>query len=286
MGWDISYHPINPEEILAWYFQGLQDPYQVERLIQTFAVDDFNADKMQQLFAEGRKIPLQEVSEDFESTHGFFVAIVSSFLRDYTYLRGAAFSFVLESFPEARQYTTDWQTLVPPAWRQLPFANGLTGNYNVGVYLSPENLRHLQADYEIRPDLRAAVDQVFGEGTRELFWQTIDAALREDRGLLEATEVIEPNPQNLEASTGFGDLEHCRREGLQLYADIAHRQIQTTLQAWNAQESQVTREGQHVHLQQEAHGKTSAKTDGNDLHRGSLSQAPKKGWRRWLPFKK
>ncbi|WP_172437710.1 hypothetical protein [Acidithiobacillus marinus] len=43
MGWDITYHSITPAEMQSWYFQGLQDPDQIERLIQAFAVDDFNA---------------------------------------------------------------------------------------------------------------------------------------------------------------------------------------------------------------------------------------------------
>ncbi|MDD2749682.1 DUF805 domain-containing protein [Acidithiobacillus thiooxidans] len=276
MGWDITYHPITPEELQTWYFQAIQDARQPAQLIQAFPLDDFNADKLQQVFVEGRKTPIEGPWGHFERTHGFFAAIVASFLRDYTYLRGAAFSFVLEKLPDAVQYTTAWREIVPPQWQGLPFANRLTENYNVGAYLSPDNLRQLRADYATRPELQAAVDSVFGEGTLPLFWQAVDEALQHNRGLLEATEVIEPTPQDLSASTGYGDVQHCRPEGLHLYAEIAQRQLQEALRAFG--ESETTTATREVLSADPDHPEQGAKAT-----RASTPE-PKAatGWRRQL----
>lgn len=44
-------------------------------------------------------------------------------------------------------------------------------------------------------------------------------------GLLEATEVMEPDPISPNESTSYSNLYHCDRDGVYLYIDMAMKQI-------------------------------------------------------------
>lgn len=44
-------------------------------------------------------------------------------------------------------------------------------------------------------------------------------------GLLEATEVVEPDPISPNESTSYSNLYHCDRDGVYLYIDMAMKQI-------------------------------------------------------------
>ena len=48
-------------------------------------------------------------------------------------------------------------------------------------------------------------------------------------GLLEATEVVEPNPIRPNESTSYSNLYHCDRDGVYLYMDAASRQIEDAI---------------------------------------------------------
>jgi hypothetical protein len=63
-------------------------------------------------------------------------------------------------------------------------------------------------------------------------------------GLLEATEVIEPDPMNLNASLCYSNLFHCDTEGPLLYADIAMRQIAEAIAAHGKRDDAKTSAGE------------------------------------------
>lgn len=55
--------------------------------------------------------------------------------------------------------------------------------------------------------------------------KALTAAAELGVGLLEATEVVEPNPIAPNESTSYSNLYHCDRDGMYLYIDMAIRQI-------------------------------------------------------------
>ena len=53
----------------------------------------------------------------------------------------------------------------------------------------------------------------------------LTAAVELGTGLLEATEVVEPDPISPNESTSYSNLYHCDRDGVYLYIDMAMKQI-------------------------------------------------------------
>ena len=68
-----------------------------------------------------------------------------------------------------------------------------------------------------------------GLGLEEKGWKRLKKALTAaaelGTGLLEATEVVEPNPFHPNESTCYSNLFHCDRDGVYLYIDMAMKQI-------------------------------------------------------------
>ncbi len=68
-----------------------------------------------------------------------------------------------------------------------------------------------------------------GLGLEEKGWKRLKKALTAaaelGTGLLEATEVVEPNPLHPNESTCYSNLFHCDRDGVYLYIDMAMKQI-------------------------------------------------------------
>lgn len=221
MGWDITYHPVGAEEISSIYFNGLTDPSICQSVISRFGIDDFYAERLKSRFAEAR-----EIGRDvpFNKGHAFYVAIIAGFLRKHHYIRGGAFSFLADD-PIMSRYITEWQTLVPAEYRDLHFDNCLTENYCGGVYLSCESLKALRHDYDSDAHIRSKVDEIFSDGRLALFWKSVDEAIAQGLGLVEAAEVVEPNPFDLNSTSSLTNLFNCYPEGALLYADTAIQQI-------------------------------------------------------------
>ena len=89
-------------------------------------------------------------------SHGFYIAVVQGFFRDYYYTRGSGFSFLIEEKPEYARYFTSWEQVVPTAFPN-PAENQIIENYCAGVYLSPKQvvqlLRNLEQDPKVCEDL-------------------------------------------------------------------------------------------------------------------------------------
>lgn len=221
MGWDITYHPISKEEVHSIYFKGLQDLEHYKTIASQFGMDDFYTEQLKSRFAEARTI---EKDLPFNKGHAFYIAIISGFLRKHHYLRGAAFSFLADDKLMSR-YVSDWKQLVPEDFKNCVFDNRLTENYCGGVFLSNEALKALRSDYSCNSAVRDKLDDVFSHGRLDIFWRAVDDAIENDLALVEATEIVEPNPLDLNSTRSLTNLFNCYPDGALLYAEASLEQL-------------------------------------------------------------
>ncbi|WP_414492462.1 hypothetical protein [Stenotrophomonas maltophilia] len=221
MGWDITYHPIADSEIRDIYFRALEDVTLVNALQQQFLIEPFYMEQLQERIEEARSISAEV---PFEKGHALYLAIVAGHLRRHHYLRGSALSFFIDD-PVVARYFADWRQLVPPQWADAAACNHLRENYGGGVFITLDQLKQMRADYPVDNELRARLDELFSDGRLAVFWRVVDDAIAKGCGLLEASEVVEPNPMDLEASTSLSNLLNCAPDGALLYAEAAAAQL-------------------------------------------------------------
>ena len=150
--------------------------------------------------------------------------MVQGFFRDYYYTRGSAFSFLAEEKPEYARYFTPWAQVMPTAILN-PTENQIVENYCSGVYLSPDQVLQLLRDLEQDPKVLEDLEGLWSNGQLAVLKKALTAALESGVGLLEATEVVEPNPIHPNGSTSYSNLYHCDRDGVYLYIDTVSGQL-------------------------------------------------------------
>ena len=84
MGYDVSFHPISPEEMQEWYFgpltwvqQGREE--KVLALAAQYGMEDFYAEKYLDTLRVGAGTGPDEL---FDKSHGFYIAVIQGFFRD------------------------------------------------------------------------------------------------------------------------------------------------------------------------------------------------------------
>lgn len=226
MGYDVSFHPISPDEIQEWYFtpltwiqQGQEE--KVLALAAQYGIEDFYAEKYLDTLRVGAET---ESNELFDKSHGFYIAVIQGFFREYYYTRGSAFSFLLEEKPDYARYFTPWAQVVPTAFPN-PAENRIVENYCSGVYLSPDQVMQLLKDMEQDPKVCEDLERIWSNGQIAVLKKALSAAAELGAGLLEATEVVEPNPISPNESTSYSNLYHCDRNGVYLYMDLTMQQL-------------------------------------------------------------
>lgn len=226
MGYDVSFHPISPDEIQEWYFtpltwiqQGQEE--KVLALAAQYGIEDFYAEKYLDTLRVGAET---ESNELFDKSHGFYIAVIQGFFREYYYTRGSAFSFLLEEKPDYARYFTPWAQVVPTAFPN-PAENRIVENYCSGVYLSPDQVMQLLKDMEQDPKVCEDLERIWSNGQIAVLKKALSAAAELGAGLLEATEVVEPNPISPNESTSYSNLYHCDRDGVYLYMDLTMQQL-------------------------------------------------------------
>ncbi len=226
MGYDVSFHPISPEEMQEWYFtpltwiqQGQEE--KVLALAAQYGIEDFYAEKYLDTLRVGAET---ESNELFDKSHGFYIAVIQGFFRDYYYTRGSAFSFLLEEKPDYARYFTPWAQVVPTAFPN-PAENRIVENYCSGVYLAPEQVLNLLRDLEQENVVQKDLEEHWSNGQFAVLKKALSAAAELGVGLLEATEVVEPNPISPNESTSYSNLYHCDRDGVYLYIDTVSAQL-------------------------------------------------------------
>ena len=226
MGYDVSFHPISPDEIQEWYFtpltwiqQGQEE--KVLALATQYGIEDFYAEKYLDTLRVGSET---ESNELFDKSHGFYIAVIQGFFRDYYYTRGSAFSFLAEEKPGYGRYFTSWDQVTPVSFPN-PIQNRIIENYCSGVYLSRDQVTQLLRDLEQEPKVMEDLGGVWSDGQLAVLKKALTAAVELGAGLLEATEVVEPNPIRPNESTSYSNLYHCDRDGVYLYIDTVSTQL-------------------------------------------------------------
>lgn len=114
--------------------------------------------------------------------------------------------------------------MAPPALPN-PAENQIIENYSSGVYLSPEQVTQLLKDMEQDPKVLEDLEGRWSNGQLAVLKKALSAAAKSGVGLLEATEVVEPNPISPNESTSYSNLYHCDRDGVYLYIDAVSGQL-------------------------------------------------------------
>ena len=185
-------------------------------------MEDFYAEKYLDTLRVGAGT---EPGELFDKSHGFYIAVIQGFFRDYYYTRGSAFSFLVGQKAEYARYFTPWDQVTPTAFPN-PAENRIIENYCSGVYLSPNQVAQLLRNMEQDPQARAELEELWCSGQLAVLKKALTAAVELGLGLLEATEVAEPNPIRPNESTSYSNLYNCDRDGVYLYMDTVSRQLE------------------------------------------------------------
>jgi hypothetical protein len=230
MGFDISFHPIAESELKEWYFDVLEDETKIDALGERFEIEAPFVDKYKELMRIGRATAPDEI---FDKTHAYYAAVAQGFFRPYFYIRGAAFTFVIDDNLDYVRYVKPWEAILGYEIAQ-PVMNRIIENYCGGVYIPPDSVAQLLADIETDEEIRANVSEVFSEGTLDVFLKALRYAKEHGLGLLEAAEVIEPNPLDLNDSICYSNLYNCDTDGPLLFAEIAAQQIAEAIAIDNA----------------------------------------------------
>ncbi|MEP0213947.1 MAG: hypothetical protein ABJD66_12065 [Cellulophaga sp.] len=220
MGWDISYHPINEKQINSWYFDVLDNQNLINTLAEEHSLDDFYKDK----YIDIIKVALETSKEDsFDMTHGYYVAVVQGFFNKYFYTRGAALSFLEQPFFE--KYYKKWDQIIDQDKYSNNISNSISTNYSSGVYIPANMVVQLLQDYDTNAEVKSELDNLFSYDRIIVFLKALNYAKEHNLGLLEATEVVEPNPMDLNKSACYSNLFNCDLEGALLYQQAALEQL-------------------------------------------------------------
>ncbi len=236
MGFDVSWHPISQREMHRWYFDRLPemrrgDSSGLEAVLERYdpgkekGHQGFCRKSYREMLVQGTKIG---PDEPFSKTHGFILAAVQGLFRPYYYTRGGAFSFLIAEYPELAAYTLPFEEIVGEQFPG-PLESRITENYSGGVYIPEDQIPRLASAYlsgKIRPQL----EECFGN-TLPVFLKALGHAGKEGLGLLEATEVVEPNPLDLSATSCCSYLINCDPEGVMLYSETVKAQLDTAIRA-------------------------------------------------------
>ncbi|MDR2705552.1 MAG: hypothetical protein LBC02_07210, partial [Planctomycetaceae bacterium] len=217
MGYDISYHPISPEEMRRWYFEPIKDDTALEHLAVT---EQVNIEILREAFNNYRQYLSEEPQTNlFEKKHGYLLAAAQGLFRSYFYNRGCLLTSLLENHRKTFQkYFISLRDLVPEEYRSLKFSNGIEENWCGGAYLSAEGVVQLEYDIRHNADVALKLLQEFAPDGLRILLKALHYAKENKQGLLEATEVISP-PLNTAATNidkaelDFDDNEEDIKEG-------------------------------------------------------------------------
>ena len=224
MGFDISYHPISKAQMKLWYFERLHEVENenydmIHKLGRESGVEECFIEK----YIETMKVAIEDKQDIFGKTHIYYLAVVQGFFQKYFYTRGTPISFLIEENPDIEKYITSWRDIKPDFINCL-VTDSLAGNYSGGIYISPKQVKQLLSDLNHNNYINEIFNKFFATNI-SVFINALKYANEHDLGLIEASEVVEPNPIDLNNSICYSNLLNCDIDGALIYRDIALKQI-------------------------------------------------------------
>lgn len=190
MGYDITYHPASEADIQQVYFNQLAANSVADGRLNLLSADD--RQRYLSIIEQGKQV---KNTEHFDTTHGYFAAIALGFFQKYYYIRGASLSFLLDTYPYYRQYISRWHKILPDFAFSQTVDNTIISNYSSGVYLSATGVNNLWHDYHHHAQIQLELEFYFDTDISQ-FLAALDDARKQNKGLLEATEVYSPSEGN------------------------------------------------------------------------------------------
>ena len=77
--------------------------------------------------------------------------------------------------------------------------------------------------------MREDLEELWHDGQLAVLKNALTAAKELGAGLLEATEVVEPDPIQPNESTCYSNLYHCDMDGVTLHIDTVSRQLENVI---------------------------------------------------------
>ena len=241
MGFDVTWHPISQVEMHQWYFDRLEEARRgnyiaAMRLANQYRMGQAGGDQEQcrkayrGMLEQGAQM---KPDDPFDKTHSFLLAMVQGMFRTYYYTRGGIYSALAEMTPEMADYTLPFQEILGDKLQARigigPIRNRIFENYCGGVYIPEDQVSRLLADYE-SGKAEEPLKQCFGP-TLAVFLKALLHAKKEGVGLLEATDVVQPDPLDLHATTCRSYLTNCDLDGVKIYAETARHQLEQAIKA-------------------------------------------------------
>ena len=220
MGFDVTWHPISQKEMRLWYFDRLEEARRGDyatamalaaqhRMGQEAGYQDFCQKGYRAMLEQAAQLTDKD---PFDKTHSYILAMIQGLFRTYYYTRGGIFSGLAEMEPRMAGYTLPFQAIIGDEPRWGTIRNRIYENYCGGVYIPETAVPRLLADYE-KGSVEGPLKQCFGNAL-PVFLKALLHAKEEGLGLLEATEVVEPNPMDLEPTTCRSYLMNCGMDGV------------------------------------------------------------------------
>ncbi len=236
MGFDVSWHPISQKEMFLWYFDRLEEVRAGDRSKLTALAREHQLGKAEgnEAFCIARYQEIMDTAaqvgpgESFDKTHSFILAAVQGLFRTYYYTRGGLYSDLAFQRPEMAAYTTSFRKILGERLRN-PLQDRIFENYCGGVYIGEDQVPQLLADYE-SGRAKEALESCFGS-TLPVFLKALGHAKAEGLGLLEATDLVVPNPFQLQNTSCSTYLMNCDFDGIALYAATAKAQMEEAIRA-------------------------------------------------------
>ncbi len=227
MGYDVSYHPIREEEMHEWYFNRLEEiqkgtTKQAEKIAKSAGMEEFYRDRYIELLKQAAE---QFTGEGlFEDTHGYALAAIQGFFKTYYYTRGSSLTDLIGEHEAFASFTTPITTALGFIPKERVHGR-LPANYAAGVWLSARNVEDLLQALEQDVSIKEAFENYYYDGQAKVVIKALNAAKEAKAGLLEASEIVEPNPLDLNSSRSISNLFNCDPEGALLYQEVALEQL-------------------------------------------------------------
>ena len=225
MGFDISYHPISKSQMEEWYFAPLKALRDGDESVLNAFVESQGEEFFHEKYLDHMKYFATLDAED-RSEKGLLygLPIIGGFFRDYQYVRGAAFSLVIERYSDMDRYRTPWSEVLP-SWIPAPGNDLIEENYSTGIFIDSEHVKELLNDLDNNEEVHKILVELFGADNLGVFRFALQDAANTDSGLIEATEVMEVQPFDLNKSTCYSDIRFCDPRGALIYRDVALAQV-------------------------------------------------------------